>query len=41
MRQLLAHGQPGFGDPQAFAGRMRTEYEAWGEVIRREKITLD
>jgi tripartite-type tricarboxylate transporter receptor subunit TctC len=41
MRQLLAHGQPGFVDPQAFAARMRAEHEAWGEVIRREKITLD
>ena len=41
MRQLLAHGQPGFVDPQAFAARLRAEHEAWGEVIRREKLTLD
>lgn len=41
MRQLSAHGMPGFGDPQAFAARMRAEHDAWGEVIRREKITLD
>jgi tripartite-type tricarboxylate transporter receptor subunit TctC len=40
-RQLLPHGVPGFPDPPVFAARMRAEHEAWGEVIRREKISLD
>jgi tripartite-type tricarboxylate transporter receptor subunit TctC len=41
MRQLLAQGTVELTDPAAFAARIRTETAAWGEVIRRENITLD
>jgi tripartite-type tricarboxylate transporter receptor subunit TctC len=41
LRQLQTQGQVELTDPQAFAARIRAETAAWGEVIRRENITLD
>ena len=41
LRQLQTQGQVELSDPQAFAARIRAETAAWGEVIRRENITLD
>jgi tripartite-type tricarboxylate transporter receptor subunit TctC len=41
MRQLLNQGTVELTDPASFAARIRAETAAWGEVIRRENISLD
>lgn len=41
MSQLQVHGDIELTEPKAFADRMRAEHEMWGEVIRRENISLD
>lgn len=41
MTQLQQHGNVELSDPKTFAARMRAEHDMWGEVIRRENISLD
>lgn len=38
---LLPHGNLELTDSDTFGRRMRTEYDMWAEVIRRENISLD
>ncbi len=41
MRPLQAQGTVELMEPAAFAAKMRAETSAWGEVIKRENISLD
>lgn len=41
MQGLLRQGTVELMPPDAFASRIKTETAAWGEIIRRENITLD
>lgn len=41
MQILQNQGNVDLMEPQAFAARVRSEVQAWGEVIRRENIQLD
>lgn len=40
-RLLSAQGRLELTDPQTFAARVKAETAAWGEVIKRENISLD
>jgi len=41
MSQLAKQGTVELMDPQAFAARIKSETAAWGEVIRRENISIE
>lgn len=41
MGQLQMHGNIELSDPASFGKRMKQEHEMWGDVIRRENISLD